>query len=564
MNAAAYVSLAEIFAAEQIDHGAKDSTQCKCLTKYLSELGSQSFFIERDYVDAGYLADYAGYYALCHETPKKLTTRLHFFSLPHDQVNTLWRRGLQSQADIEEVQAELNAAYLGFIVLKPLPATVIGKTCLRTYPAHDDQTGRDRTFPIKRHYIVGLWGLTLTVDSVAFQEQDREIAACATAAIWSAMHAMPSWFTVHEIPSPFQITSSGWDGKIMPMEGETASRFPSNGMDVKQIVGCLRQHGIETSVLGLPTDDGCTKLLENIAAYLDAGTPILLVGTLYGKRIGEPHFTRRGLHAATVLGYGHRDTFKEDGWSGRIERIYIHDDTLGPFASYAIERCDAGTFPAVLQYGADQEVQPVERVVTTYLKNNSAQEAGIGVSSYVVPRYIVVPINPKQHLPYPTVRDFAGQLYAWHKRVGPMYYGGPFPPISWSIRLVDQVAFKTRILKNSAWLDIQQKESILNESLPRLLWTIDFTALVDDAEKMIAMLVLDATSLQQEGAVRNILVGDADRAETLFSLWLSCFEHYEARKDQTINGVPRMDSNLEACAMRLRKVLKVLMQPPAA
>jgi hypothetical protein len=32
------------------------------------------------YTDAGYLVDYANYYARCHEEYQRTTTRLHFFS----------------------------------------------------------------------------------------------------------------------------------------------------------------------------------------------------------------------------------------------------------------------------------------------------------------------------------------------------------------------------------------------------------------------------------------------------------------------------------------------------
>lgn len=564
MNAAAWESLGKVFTQLKIDHGAKDSAQCKCLTKYLGELECASFVIEKEYVDSGYLADYAGYYALCHDTPEKLTTRLHFFQLPPADVDAAWHKAIDSRKDVEEVQKKLNAAYLGFIVIKPLPATVIGKTCLRIYPEHDVETGRDRFFPIRRHYIVGLWGLSLSVDTVAFQEQDREIAACSTAAIWSAMHAMPPWFTVHEIPSPFQITSSGWDGRLMPMEGETAARFPSNGMDVKQIVGCLRQYGIETAVLGLPINGGCTKLLDNITAYLGAGTPILLVGTLYAKRNGEPFFTRRGLHAATVLGYSYPPAFKEAGWVDRVQRLYIHDDTLGPFASFAIERCDAGKFGTALGYtgtlGAPA-MSVAEGQVTEYLANTSG--AHVGVSTFVLPNYIIIPINTKQHLPYSTVRDFIDQLYSWYCKWAPGVYGKtPVPKLSWTVRLVDQVAFKNRMLKNADWLK-DQKEPILQASLPRLLWTVEITALVGKTEKQATILVLDATSLQQGGAVCHALIGEEAIAETVFSIWLRCAEQYARSKAAGHKLLEPMDSNLEACVMKLRDVLKKMMKRPA-
>lgn len=563
MDAKHYKSLSDIFGSLHIDHGAQDSPQCRCITAYLNEVGCKSYVLEENYVDAGYLADFVGYYAMCHDMPPKHTRRLHFFTQPAEKVDALWRQVLNAPEKVEEVQKSLDETYLGFVVLKPLRSTVIGKTCLRTYPEIDEESHRARVFPIRRHYVASLWGMKLNVNTVAFQEQDREIAACATAAIWSAMHAMPPWFTVHEIPSPFQITSSGWDGKIQPMDGETASRFPSNGMDVKQIVGCLRQHGIETSVLGVGVDDGCQKLLENVAAFLVAKTPILLVGSLYARREGEAKHTLRGLHAATILGYANSEEFMPGAWPARIQRLYIHDDTLGPFASFEPMRCDAGRFRQALGHTDAEDGPPgVVDKVTGYLRNTGGTFQGVGLSGFIVPRYIIIPINQKLHLPYPTVRDFVELLMTWFKTGGPKMYGkgATIPELSWTIRLRDQPSFKAMLLQASWWISVKEKEAALRRSMSRLLWTIEVSTLTVDGEQLVALLELDATSLQQTGAVREVHVGKHGRdvAATVLSRWLSDSAHY-ANSRRGVNQVDRVDGNLEACILSLRESLKKML-----
>ena len=75
-------------------------------------------------------------------------------------------------------RARLSEAYLGFIVVKPLHTNPIGRTCLRTYPESNN-----RKYPVLQTYEVGLYGHSLSVTSLAFQEQDRVVAACATSAI---------------------------------------------------------------------------------------------------------------------------------------------------------------------------------------------------------------------------------------------------------------------------------------------------------------------------------------------------------------------------------------------
>ena len=114
---------------------------------------------------ARYLGDYAEYYVRCFRDYPRKYVRLHFFRLAfssEDFENCLL--GKSGQADHESLQTD----YLGFIVLKPLPRTIIGRTCLVTYPGE----GR-RHFPATRCYAANLFGLSLKVHhSLAFQEQD--------------------------------------------------------------------------------------------------------------------------------------------------------------------------------------------------------------------------------------------------------------------------------------------------------------------------------------------------------------------------------------------------------
>ncbi len=73
---------------------------------------------------------------------------------------------------------ELKESYLGFSVIKPLPVTFLGKTCLKAY-SNDSNDGSERHY-IHRQYIANLLGIQFSVDSVAYQEQDKVVSACAT------------------------------------------------------------------------------------------------------------------------------------------------------------------------------------------------------------------------------------------------------------------------------------------------------------------------------------------------------------------------------------------------
>ena len=121
-----------------------------------------------------------------------MQARLHFF-----------RDKLDSKVIAEAVNKDrkaidqLQSSYLGFIVVKPLPSTVIGRTCLVTYGNKD----RERNFPTVQNYPVHILGIELNVSSLPFQEQDTDVAACATSALWSVFNSTGRIFQ-HSIPSP--------------------------------------------------------------------------------------------------------------------------------------------------------------------------------------------------------------------------------------------------------------------------------------------------------------------------------------------------------------------------
>lgn len=167
-------------------------------TEYFSELGAQTILAEHDYIDRDYLEDYAAYYDRCLQDYSRRTHRLHFFSIAFTSADfevCLLGKPLQL------VEAEIRRSYLGFVVVKPLPQSFVGRTCLVTYP--DD--GVRRHFPSLRTYDVHLFGLDLEARSLAYQEQDHVVAACATSAIWSCLQGTGTLFQ-HIIPPPVKIT----------------------------------------------------------------------------------------------------------------------------------------------------------------------------------------------------------------------------------------------------------------------------------------------------------------------------------------------------------------------
>ena len=101
------------------------------LDQYFDTLQAETILIENDYVDRDFLEDFAGYYVRCFHKYKSTCTRLHFFTESFaTQDFESFLTGENQSLTVELLQN----SYLGFIVVKPLPRTIIGRTCLKTYP----------------------------------------------------------------------------------------------------------------------------------------------------------------------------------------------------------------------------------------------------------------------------------------------------------------------------------------------------------------------------------------------------------------------------------------------
>lgn len=158
--------------------------------EYFDHIGCRSIVVELEYVDRDYLEDFAAYYVRCFEGYPRFCVRLHFFAGKFGAAK--FKRVLLHTRSTAEL-----GLYLGFVVVRPLPETIIGRTCLATY---EPENGR-RYYPAIRTYDVNLFGISLQVSTLAFQEQDQVVAACATSALWSGFQATARLFQ-HPIYSP--------------------------------------------------------------------------------------------------------------------------------------------------------------------------------------------------------------------------------------------------------------------------------------------------------------------------------------------------------------------------
>ena len=514
------------------------TTQMTCLGKYLSELKVASYVIEREYTDAGYLVDYANYYSRCHQSYERKTTRLHFFAADHAQLTQQLRNPYDKQ-----IRDKMQENYRGFVVVKPLPQTIIGRTCLLTYPRHDEVTGRTREFPITRRYSVNLNGIPLELQSVAFQEQDSETAACATAAIWFALHGMPRKIAADEIPSPYDITKIGSSTYIERAIGDVTRHFPTGGLGLEQIESYLRKFELECIVCGLKQQSASGRIQEYMDSYLRAGYPMIVVGNMYVRHGEKGSYKHAGFHAVTALAYADVTRFVKGAAAQRIERLFAHDDNVGPFTSFRFEETtsipselsgweDSDTCPSTSIPNANEIVKKVrgdiKPEVTThwqYLANQSGLANEAITYRRILPRYLLIPINPKVRLPLEIVTQLATQIFNGFEKIKQQKYGAgqPTPQLSWSCRLKDVSKVKLELLEQSTIERDEYLLSMLAMPMPRYLWDVSFAEKAADGRPTaLLQILIDATDLLQGGMIVSIVVHAKNPNAQVLDAFISC------------------------------------------
>lgn len=405
---------------------------------YFSELDAKTIVVESSYVDHDYLEDYAAYYVRCFESYKRCTTRLHFFSLEFTEQD--FRDALTNTGALLSPQL-LQERYLGFVVVKPLPLTIVGRTCLKTYPS---ASGR-REFPILRKFAVNLFGISLEIDSLAYQEQDTVVAACATSALWSCFQGTGKLFQ-HAIPSPVEITKAATRHVPENLPVNSARALPNSGLTATQMALAVRDVGLEPYLVGTPTTHPYV-LNSTLYAYLRGKMPSILTIGLVDVLDGQERFM--GGHAVAVTGYSlgkeQPEPFGPSGFllrASRIDKIYAHDDQVGPFARM-------------------EHAYSTGPYLATSWQGHGVVEAR--------PIFLLLPLYNKIRIPFETIHDAILVVDSVLENARQLAFPDMERP-EWDIYLTTVSEFKEDVLDSMRPLLGQAVEETLTANLPRFLW----------------------------------------------------------------------------------------------
>lgn len=350
--------------------------QLQYIEKYVRDLGCQAMLLESHYVDRDYIEDHSLFYSRSFSNYPNYCRRLHFFRAPPEELKARLAalEDLCSTAGLVERTARWGefseACYLGFAVIKPLHGSPVGRTVLRCFAPTPDDTCRDRReFPAARRYVVHLGAVELQVTGLAFQQQDVGVSACATTALWSALHKLRDFEEIGS-PTPAQITTLATQyslpfGRPMPSD---------EGLSLDQMCQALQALKVAPSLLHV---DSFQVTRAYVHAALRSGfAPVLVL---------QARDDQATWHAVTVVGYRRAETpTPQPGeaydLSGDIVALYVHDDRVGPY----------------------QRVDPFEHVGRLGLAPHYRQS-----ETHWIVHYVLVPLHAKIRVSVSGLREIA-------------------------------------------------------------------------------------------------------------------------------------------------------------
>lgn len=473
------------------------------------------FVYENEYIDKHYIEDYTTYYARCFKEYRKSTSRVHFFKIKKTiEYKKLLRNTLEgNETDLN------NENYLGFVVIRPIPKTFLAKVCLKPY--YDNVCSRLTKYYITTKYDVSLFGISLNIKTIAFQEQDKVLSACATTALWTFFHAHGNLSQL-SLPSSSSITKNAY-----PDQNGHSREFPNVGLSTEMICRGLRSCNLVPEYFEFSKTESprINLLKELIFAYCSSGFPLIL-----GIEVCDIKGKSKGLHAVTILGYSVGENIEgSELYSHEIDKLYIHDDRYGPFLM--IEFKD-NAFSVRL----NKNLQ-----VTT--------EQSFDEEIYR-PDTLIMGLYHKIRIPYMSIRSTCILL---NKNIIAMLDNikdttfleeiKMLKSIKWDISIIENSDLKNKIINNPT---ILEKEYTLTQPWPKYIWN----AKIMIENNCEFELLFDATDIEQSNVFLGCIVYDSDESVSIYELLVSyCksttsyhikeqnFDYFNTEQDNFLYGV---------------------------
>jgi hypothetical protein len=177
--------------------------------------------------------------------------------------------------------------------------------------------------------------MTLTVDGLAWQQQDSAVAACATVGVWTMLQS--SAFTDRiALPTTAAITEAAHRTASL---GERV--YPTGGLLNHHMLEAIKEHGLSPILLRGDANDkygplfSVARFSSTCAGLIRSGYPVLLIG----DREEAGHVVCAVGFRPLAPGPLPAGEYKEED---ALKHLYIHDDALGPNVRFRVGEGTSG------------------------------------------------------------------------------------------------------------------------------------------------------------------------------------------------------------------------------
>lgn len=398
-------------------------------------LNIRTIVVEEHYTCQSYLEDYVNYYARCYTPYKKYCKRIHFFSTEFN-ADCFYKEMLQNSGGNWD-------GYKGCMVIKPQPKGVFGITYLNQYGNNESA---------KRHYTcltqkkINLFGHEYIITTMPFMEQDGIVASCATTALWMAFQTAAGIFGV-KAPSLSEITMLAGD------TDSTGKLFPSRKLELSQVCRAINNNGLISEIRTDLTSSAYFKQL--IYSYAKGNIPILL--NLKIEQFEE-------MHLVTVRGYRFDENNNNTDityTSDKINKIYVHDGQIGPFARISIvspENNSNYDYELITPWWEQQELHE-------WIADSSTKTKDPKKNARAVPVSVVIPLAPEIKITYDEILEQQRIISFVMERHFRNYF-------VWDVFLMKSNEYKKSLIEEFHGNSNAQVRTILLQSLPKYIWVI--------------------------------------------------------------------------------------------
>jgi hypothetical protein len=463
---------------------AENHPRASYLYGYLGHLKARRIVVEYPYIDGDYLDDYIAFYANCFSSYERFCKRIHFFDIAITKKHLI---DLIQGGVTDEQEDKILKSYLGFIVARPLPKAIIGRTVLKTYEPDKAERGK-RFYTVTRVYRPSFFGVEFEVESLAFQEQDKAVAACATVSLWCCFHKTAKLFGTPS-PSPALITHSA--NQI----ARDSRMLPSQGLSIEQICNAIHHVGLDPEVLVLEED----PIMSIAYSYLHMGLPVIVVAEAIDDKSNGSR-----LHAVTLTGFSlANDKFSIEKMPTKgqyVDELYGHDDQVGPFSKMHVNHEYACILSQVDRSGQNEYVNVILETPTGKLYK---------------PTHFIIPVYKKIRLSFSDNLKWINHLDAFIRYMRKIINLNS-QNLEWDIHLIQVNEYKKYLRESFC----NEYDSLILDSLPRFIWR---SVLEENGEKILE-LIADATEMPGSFPIRRIVWHDQE-FKGLLSLFIEWSNH---------------------------------------